>query len=190
MPSTTVLYRPSWQRLRVSFLSTNHPEGGFTTIAGTNDNLKRLDNYLHDGNPEHVADWTKAENLRMGFTDEEEYACRIWRALNLLNAVRMGYSGQMKRGSDHDEAVRQYRDSIQPLYNGNVVVIATRDWKWDVVQYELETMWREDRFWFTAIYTDLRARAYRAGRKRDITSTRGDLLHMIEIMDAVNRHGE
>jgi hypothetical protein len=194
MSSKTVLYRPSWQRLRVSCLGVNHPNGGFTTTEGTQDNLNRLNNYLTDAAVElTIPEYVAQENLRMGFTDDEEFACRVWRILNLLNATRMGYSGQGQKGSPMDVAVEQYRDSIQGLYDGSTVVKATPKWNWDVVQFELEELWRNERFWFTAIYDDLSRRNKVAGKRREraggpqVAQTRPELQKFLSLMEAVNR---
>lgn len=195
------LYRPSWQRLRVSCLSVHHHAGGFTTADGTTDNLKRLDNYLLDAHVtqlvsqgREVPQYTVVECERMGIKVPEEYACRVWRVLNLLNATRMGYAGQGLQGSEMDEAVRQYRDMIQPSYDGSLVVKVNEKWNWDVVQFELEEMWRNDRYWFKAIENDLERRVRvsdkRRSRKGDVTqNTRPELLRFMGLMDAVNRGG-
>lgn len=200
-----ILYRPSWQRLRVSFLAANHPMGGFNTVDGTANNLKRLSNYLADAgfnDDKRVALWTQIENGRFNYDPDTELALRLYRAINLLNATRMGYSGQNKSSTQQDLAVKQYRNSLQPHYDSHTAMLAEDRFinartgfnGWDVVQYELETMWREDRYWFTAIHKDLAARAYRADRKqkggkgstRSIQETRPDLLTFIDICDKIN----
>ena len=191
-----VLYRPSWQKLRVSCLAQNHPNGGFNTLEGTTDNLARLNNYIQDtmGSDINAApQYVQEECARMRFSLQEERACRIWRVLNLLNATRMGYSGQGKRGSEMDRAVEAYRNVVQQWYDGSTVVRVEPKWDWDVVQWELETMWREERYWFTKIWDDLSRRGKVAAKRRvgqsiGIDKTRPELLKFLGIMETINRH--
>ena len=192
----SVIYRPSWQKLRVSFLAGNHSMGGFTTEAGTQDNLQRLDNYIADANPEtDIAQYVFEECTRMKWVPAEEWAVRVYRGLNLLNATRMGYSGQGLANSPMDMAVRQYRDYIQESYDGSLVVKLDARWDWDVIQFELEELWRRENFWFLKIYADLSRRRKVGGRRReaavgdvdDVENTRPELLKFLRFMDAINR---
>ena len=90
------LYDVEWQILRVNLLKGNQKGGGgFTTPEGTKANITRLKTYL----------------------GKSPSVDKLWRVLNLLNAVRMGNSGQGKAGSDHDNAIKDYRDEVQVLYN-------------------------------------------------------------------------
>ena len=188
-----VLYRPSWQRLRVSCIANNNAYNGFTTLAGTQDNCARLENYVNDARPHSLAEYTKTENDAMKLTAEEELASRVYRVYNLLTATRMGYSGMHLTGSDLDRVVVQFRDSLVDDYSAGLVDKAAAKWNWDVAQYELETMWREDNYWFEAIYRDLGRRVYVAARKRrrdtggvnDTDQTRAELLRFVGMMDAI-----
>ena len=187
-----IIYRPSWQKLRVSFLSSNHPNGGFTTETGTQDNLERLTNYINDATT--GAQYTVEENTRMGFTMEEEYACRIYRAINLLNATWMGFGGTGTRHTPAGSLVNNYRQGITDLYNGSLAVKADRKWDWDVVQFELEELWRKDIFWFQRVYNDLNRRGKVGARRRreatgdasDVENTRPQLIKFLQIMDTIN----
>lgn len=64
------LYVPSWQALRVSLL------GQWNTINRVKANCDTLSLYI------------------AGATNVNERRSRLWRVTNLLNAVKMGYSGQ------------------------------------------------------------------------------------------------
>jgi hypothetical protein len=88
------LYDWDWQNLRVSLLKSSPGEGGFTGLEGTRANLAALKNYL-------------------GTKPSKD---KLWRVLNLLNAVRMGNSGQGKRGSEHDKLVAEFRDRVSEQY--------------------------------------------------------------------------
>lgn len=96
-----VLYDPEWQSLRVSLLARNNRAGGFATLEGTKSNLVRLTAYLE-----------AAES-------EQEEINRLWRILNLLNATRMGFSGQKQTGTPKDKAVQTFRDAVQKKYNAH-----------------------------------------------------------------------
>ena len=98
-PQKLTLYSTPWQILRVSLLKGNQGgaqgAGGFTTPQGTQANIERLRTYL----------------------GESPNVDQLWRVLNLLNAVRMGNSGQGKWESEHDKLVVGFRDEVQKLYN-------------------------------------------------------------------------
>lgn len=195
-----VLYRPSWQRLRVSFLQENHPNGGFTTLAGTDDNLKRLNNYIFDafvrsGEMAAAAPYVQAECARMRQSLDEEFASRTWRGINLLNATRMGFSGMGLKGSEMDQAVEQYRNVLQDYYDPHHVMSAEASWNWEVVQFELEELWRNERYWFTKIYDSLTKRNTRAVKRRaksggpQVDQTRPELQTFLTLMTDINRLG-
>lgn len=88
-PQKQCLYDPLWQSLRVQLL------GKWPTVEGTKHNLVELQEWLDGHN------WSKT-------------AC--WQVLNLLNAVRMGYSGQGLKDSEQDDIVRVKRDMLQRIY--------------------------------------------------------------------------
>jgi hypothetical protein len=184
-----VLYDAAWQKLRVSCLSQNHRAGGFSTAAGTQDNLNRLNQYLDPTSIKQAFD-AGAVNPAVKTLDEE-YRCRIWRVLNLLNATRMGFRGQGKAGIAEDQAVGQYRDSIMEQHMGGVVSSVDDRWDWQRVKEDLEVMWRNDRFWFTAIYKDLVNRTQRAGRRaqRGTQVNRPELQQFVQLLEEVNLQG-
>jgi hypothetical protein len=177
-----VLYDVWWQKMRCSCLAAHHQNGGFTTGAGTLDNLQRLNQYL---SPESV-DLHRPPNV----SAEEEKACRVWRVLNLLNATRMGYQGMNLGGSEMDQAVQQYRDQLQPQYNGSLVARVDDKWDWNFVQTDLEALWRNERYWFKAIWDDLSRRRKVTNRKREgDLSHRGELVRFLDMMEQVGGLG-
>jgi hypothetical protein len=89
-----ILYDVEWQILRTQLLSKNNYTGGWASTSGASINLERLNNYL-GGNPNLV---------------------KVWRVLNLLDAVRMGYSGQQRIGSPQDKLVKRQRDKLSKIY--------------------------------------------------------------------------
>jgi hypothetical protein len=122
------LYNVPWQALRVSLL------GHWTSVDGTMRNLKLLSKYLTTG----------------GAT-----ASKFWRVLNLLNATRMGYSGQGKEGSEEDKIVQYYRDGIQRFYQ-----IYRKRMPFDVdTPEQIRNDWKKlDKATQKAIYTNLAKR--------------------------------
>lgn len=88
------LYDIEWQCLRVQLL------GNWDTLEKVNDNLDRLDAYIQPDVD----------------TSTETYITRLYQVLNLLDAVRMGYSGQGVSLSKEDIEVMGYRDIVQAKY--------------------------------------------------------------------------
>lgn len=89
-----VLYDIEWQDLRTKLLSRHRDDGGWATVEGATTNISMLEDYLGD------------------LTD----VSKLWRVINLLDAVRMGYSGQRRTGSPQDQMVKEYRDDLNIQY--------------------------------------------------------------------------
>lgn len=85
-----VLYSVSWQALRVQL------KGSWGSVEGVRNNLKVLGRYLDD----HWDDQT-----------------RLWQVTNLLNAVRMGYSGMGLVDSDQDRTLVAARAKVRAAYS-------------------------------------------------------------------------
>jgi hypothetical protein len=169
-----VLYDVEWQALRVSLLATNAKgsanEGGFATVPGTQKNLEMLNKYFIDG----------------ASVSTDEAALRVWRILNLLNATRMGYSGQGRKGSTQDVLVQKFRDRIQEFYDGSRVSKLANNWDWDKVAMDLSDLKRSNRTSFDAIYRDVKKRAVgNEARGGDNLANRADLLKFIGLMEEV-----
>ena len=90
-----ILYDVEWQILRTQLLAKNNARGGWASVFGASCNLQRLKNYL--GKKPTIA--------------------RVWRVLNLLDAVRMGYGGQRRTGSFQDKQVKKERERLSKLYS-------------------------------------------------------------------------
>lgn len=93
-----VLYDSEWQALRTDTLAQYNYLGGWTTLPGVVDNLRRLEEYL-----------TQTPNGSPRFL-------RLWRTSNCLNAVRMGYSGQGLTGTALDAAVLAHAVDLRTEY--------------------------------------------------------------------------
>jgi len=92
--SKEVVYSVPWQTLRVQLLAKNSPKGGFDTLEGVKDNIEKLKSYVG------------------GKSDIN----KVYRALNLLNAARMGYASKNAIGSPKDKALVKFRDDLDKVY--------------------------------------------------------------------------
>lgn len=142
-----VIFRPSWQVMRVSCLVEYNPYGGLLTVTGADDSLNRLNNYIN-AKDETVT----AEIIRMQSNEEEEHACRIYRVLNFLQATINGLRGQ---NLPHLQTLQDFTTALTPQLNNSLVVKAANKWDWDVVYSEAEDMWIKERSWFMAILNDM-----------------------------------
>lgn len=182
-----LLYRPSWQSLRVSFLQENRNDGGWTTPEGTFDNLTKLDNYVKgDG---HFMLQVLNEARAMGYREEHEYVARLYRAINCLNAVRMGNSGQGRSGSDQDKLVLATRNDFQSrqkiTYHEYLTYASTR-WDWRVVKEELKSLYRDGHNdEFEQVERNLRKRQEKAITQNN----RHELIMFLKLMDEVRAGG-
>jgi hypothetical protein len=89
-----ILYDVEWQTLSTQLLAKNNDTEGWATLFGASSNLKRLNVYL----------------------GKEPSLAKVWRVLNLLDAVRMGYSGQCRKESPQDMLVKKERDRLSKIY--------------------------------------------------------------------------
>jgi hypothetical protein len=179
-----LLYRPSWQALRVSFLKENREDGGWTTQTGTDANLHLLDNYVvGDGNFMMQA---LNEARAMGYEEKHEYAARLYRAINCLNAVRMGNSGQGRAVSPEDKAVleaRNHYQACQTVVYHELLTYASVRWDWRVVRRELQNMIDGTPNDFAAIEKSLKARMERTAAMRKRPELNTFLLIMKEVRE-------
>lgn len=149
------LYNVSWQCLRVRML------GGWTTVEGTQRNIAALRAYLQ-------------------IPRLSERHTRLWRVLNLLNAVRMGNSGQGKAGSEHDQLVRDFRDQVSAQYKalkaaGGVLFVVDSDTK---VLEDWRALPEQDR---QNVLHNLRDRSDKHKRSKH----REELNHFINVVEGV-----
>ena len=160
MSLDVVIFRPSWQVMRVSCLVENNPYGGMQNPTGSEDSINRLNNYIN-------AVWTddatvSTENTRMNLTQQEEFACRVYRVSGFLAATINGLRGQHL---PHLEQVQKYADQLHPLLDPHSVQQVANKWDWDVVRFELEDLWIKERSWFMAVLTDMEERIKEKGNK-------------------------
>jgi hypothetical protein len=175
-----VLYRPSWQALRVSMLGEYEAAGGWNTFTGAGNNVKRLKHYV-------IFSDFAYEAHTMGYAWEFEKSIRLYRVINCLNAVRMGYSGQGLQGSNVDKLVRQTRDDFQAMQTTMYykhIELAVQNWKDSIIKAELEVLRKQDPQHFFAVEKNLKSRLVNA-RKRPSTTVRPELESFLKMMREV-----
>lgn len=149
-----VLYDVEWQSLRVSLL------GSFTTINGVESNIVKLKNYLRSPNK-----------------------VKLWRVLNLLNAVRMGYHGQRLVGTPQDLKVIEYRNEVQKLYYSSLKF--PTNWNWSKVKIDLSKLRDEQSGTFAKILSNLKLRQKNA-LKRKTMHNRPELKTFLDLMKEID----
>lgn len=174
-----VLYRPSWQKLRVSTLKEHNPYGGMTTEAGANDALSRMENYITDVQAEapYVLEECKAMNISL----VQEAACRVYRVNSFLSSTINGLSGTSMPG--YLDSLRSYQHNLTPIINVHAVQQVEDGWNWNVVRTELTDMWIAERMWFLIIREDMQQRIVEKNQ------TAPSMLMFTSIMDEINRIG-
>ena len=173
MSLDTVIYRPSWQVMRVSCLKENNPYGGLLTPTGAEDALSRLDNYINDT----ASAAAQGEIIRMGETADEEYACRIYRVQNFLQVTINGLRGQHL---PHVDQIQIYATQLFPQLNRSLITRVVNKWNWDVVRFELEDLWIKERDWFAAVMRDIQQRI------KEKSNTSPDILYFNKLILEVN----
>lgn len=178
-----LMYRPSWQGLRVSFLSENRTDGGWTTYEGTQANLKELDYYVIG--EEQFSDY-KLEAASMGWSGNVELSVRLYRAINCLNAVRMGYSGQSLQDSQQDQSVMTLRNAFRTMqtlgYKQDLALAETR-WDWRVIEKEAKWYWDNRPDVFESVEGNLIKRyGFAMKSQSDVSKTRRELVTFLEIL--------
>jgi hypothetical protein len=170
-----VLYRPSWQKLRVSCIQDFNQFQGFKTVNGATDNLNRLTNYIQDAYT--PAPYAVDEARSMGVPVQTEFYVRVYRAWNFIHSVLNGLASLRL---PHMVQVQNYYDELNTrVYTGPVVQMADK-WDWNVVNDELKIMWINERVWFQRIADDMKQRVV----EKDQTSP--NMLKFKELMDAIN----
>lgn len=150
-----VLYDVEWQSLRVSLL------GSFTTINGVESNIVKLKNYLRSTNK-----------------------VKLWRVLNLLNAVRMGYHGQRLVGTLQDAKIIYFRNNVQQLYRNNLELFPS-NWNWKKVQKDLQELYLDNQVIFIKILRNLKLRQKNA-LKRKTMQHRPELKTFLDKMEKIH----
>lgn len=106
------LYDAEWQALRISLL------GKWNSVRSIETNLNELGAYLFgDG----------------GIISNTVAISRMWRVLNLLNAVRMGHHGMSAQDTEMSERIVMFRDTLSDQYE------FSEEHHWDKSSWEVPT---------------------------------------------------
>jgi hypothetical protein len=149
-----VLYDVKWQSLRVDLL------GDFRNFEGTKVNVGRLSGYIRSAK------------------DKIEKGRRIWRVLNLLNAVRMGYHGQKLVGTLQDKYITLFRNSVQEQREKYEDI--GKEWDWNKVKDDVSNM---DDFTRKQILKNLKSRVKMSHYKTGSTKNRPELMKFIGLLE-------
>ena len=171
-----VIYRTSWQKLRVSCVKEHNQFQGFNSPDGTADNINRLHNYICDA-AEPPAPYAQKEADDMGVSIDIEYNTRIYRVWLFLKATLNGFASQ---NLTHLGPARVYYEQLSTLVDTSKVVTMADRWDWDVVANELKILWIQDRVWFTRILDDMNQRIV---EKDKYTPS---MIKFTQLMNAIN----
>ena len=185
MSIDVVNYRPSWQKLRVSTLAEYNPYGGMSSFDGVVDGIARMLNYIKDTDPSKQLpedSYVSGEITRMRTTQVEEYYARVYRVNRFLVAAINGMSRNPTK-ADVLAKLKEAHDIVEPHVSLKHVDSYAAKWDWDVVRFELEELWRQERGWFIAIQDDMRERVVEKDKQAD------EMMTFIAIMREVNSLG-
>jgi len=158
------LYNVEWQKIRVSLLSY------FPTVEGTKRNINILQTYLKSPKD-----------------DYDEYL-KLWRVINLLNAVRMGYSGQGIADSEQDDLIVDFRSGLQTRYQElkqNGLTFKHADWT--QIKTDLEELYKSDKASFDKIYENLNKRIDFSMKKIGTVKFRDSLVRFVGLMTDITQ---
>ena len=178
-------YRPSWQKLRVSTLAEYNPYGGMSMYDGAKDGIARMLNYINDADPSKQLpedSYVAGEITRMRTTQVEEYYARVYRVNRFLVAAHNGMS-RIQNKADVLDLITSAISMVEPHINLKAADSYAAKWDWDVVRFELEELWRQERGWFIAIQDDMRERVVEKDKQAD------EMMTFIAIMKEVNSLG-
>lgn len=152
--SKEVVYSIPWQTLRVQLLAKNSPKGGFDTLEGVKDNITKLKSY----------------------TGDMTVINKVYRALNLLNAARMGYASKDEIGTPKDKALVKFRDGLDEKYQE---LKETKELSVDSPEQIRRDVKKAPLDWLVEVRRDLKARQ----RESDPEKEHPALDNFIKILD-------
>lgn len=163
------LYDVPWQRIRVSMLTQYNTTGGWVTIDGAVQNIQTLRQY-------------SLAKIR----EKPALLQRLWRILNMYNAVRMGYSGTNLKGSVQDQKVKTERDHIKKMYHDLKAYIDFPAWDWKAVIVDLRQLKKGYPEEFRQIQNNLTVRLKTAKKRKGNQTDREELEYFLKLMKETN----
>lgn len=162
MINKDILYDVDWQKLRVSLL------GKFVTPKGMIENLHKLNHYIK------TAD-----------TPQEKFH-RLWRVINLLNAVRMGFSGMDLFGTKQDKLLLLQRAAWTQLYkNMQKQGFEHKPLDWYKVKSDLSKLLATDPTAFNNLRRNLVQRTKQGIKKAGSLDYRKELVNFLNVMNEI-----
>lgn len=122
-----LLYRPSWQVVRVYCMSK------WSSRRGTEDNIALLTYYAHGTNDLYFKQLV-AESRSAGYGSEHELAVRNYRVLAALNEINVSDI------ANHGDLIMDFRTELQSEQRSNyheLLTYANSKWDWSLVRAEL-----------------------------------------------------
>lgn len=162
MINKEILYDVDWQKLRVSLL------GGFVTKDGMKRNLNTLNEYIN-----------AAKN------DQDRFH-RLWRVVNLLNAVRMGFSGMKLYDTPQDKLLLTQRAVWAKNYKdmqAGGFKLGQLDWK--DTEKHLHKLYKDDPEQFDKIRANLVQRTKQSMKKTGTLNYRNELVKFLGLMNEI-----
>jgi hypothetical protein len=187
------IYDATWQSIRVSLLKENHHKGGWTTYGGTLANINAIKSYLESKGLSFVMleQYGDTHVIQEYLAADVPHMCAaLYRVVNCLNAVRMGYSGQGLKNSAQDMVVQRFRDEMSALFfnlqewNDYTFEGITNHKAWE--QFQLSSLRRLSHEQFSAIYYNLAFRRDKA-IKNNQQESRPELFWYVDLMKQVMR---
>ena len=162
MNNLEIIYDTNWQVIRISLL------GNFTDL-GVYKNIEILKDYIDTSN------------------NKNDELTRIWRIINLLNAVRMGISGTKRVNSYCDNVVKSLRNELQVQYKvllSEGAVLLRLDW--EMTENQLKELYEKNILTFDKIFKSLINRKKFTMKKVGTLSNRNELVRYINVMETIN----
>ena len=161
MNNLEIVYDTNWQVIRISLL------GNFTDLE-VYKNITILKDYIDTSN------------------NKNDELTRIWRVINLLNAVRMGINGTKRVDSYCDKAIKQFRNELQARYKvllSEGAVLLKLDWR--ETENQLKDLYNKNILVFNKIFKSLSNRKKSTMKKVGTLSNRNELIRYINIMEEI-----
>lgn len=155
------LYDIYWQALRASLLTK------FVTEDGMKDNLEKLDAYRLKSVPGTYGRFI-----------------RLWRIINLLNGVRMGFHGMKLVDTPVDMMLLAFRSNMQKEYQNLKKAYSFKPVDWIKVENDVKSFKRANPVLYKEVFDNLSKRIDFAKLKTGTLSFRNELVRFVSLMQA------
>lgn len=156
------VYNARWQIIRASMLGT------WTMLSSTVKNIEELQAYIDEA-----------------AAGSSEKAARLYRVINYMNAIRMGFHGQKMVGCYADEHVTEFRNKLQLIRDAMPADIQMPAIDTTKLRVEYESMYRENRAAFKDVHKDLKKRYTNASKRNRLN--RPELEFMLDMLETIDK---